>query len=67
MPFFRVVAAKNGQKVELTAKFDSDIAARESLHKDGYSIIEIRETSAPVETAGTVFYFEIELNGQKKK
>lgn len=69
MPFFRVVAAKNNQKVELTAKFDSEIIARESLHKQGYSIIEIRETEAPKEVvpkSGTVFYFEIELHGQKK-
>lgn len=69
MPFFRVVAAKNNQKVELTAKFDSEIIARESLHKQGYSIIEIRETETPKDAApktGSVFYFEIELHGQKK-
>lgn len=50
MPFFRIVAAKNNQKVELTAKFDTELIAKESLHKDGYSIIEIRETEAPIET-----------------
>lgn len=66
MPFFRVIAAKNNQKVELTAKFDSELSARESLHHDGYSIIEIRETAAPAEVVGNVFYFEIELQGQKK-
>lgn len=66
MPFFRVIAAKNNQKVELTAKFDSELVARESLHRDGYSIIEIRETAAPAEVSGGVFYFEIELQGQKK-
>ena len=69
MPFFRVVAAKNNQKVELTAKFDTEIIARESLHKQGYSIIEIRETEAPeeiVSKTGSVFYFEINLSWQKK-
>lgn len=66
MPFYRVVAAKNGKKVELTAKFDNDAIARESLHKDGYSIIEIRETAAPIEVTSGVFYFEIVHHGQKK-
>jgi hypothetical protein len=59
MPFYKVVAAINGKKVELTAKFDSAEIARESLHKDGYSIIEIHETTSPTDITGSVFYFEI--------
>ncbi len=66
MPFFRIVAAKNNQKVELTAKFDTELIAKESLHKDGYSIIEIRETEAPIETDDWFFYFEIQHQWQKK-
>jgi type II secretory pathway component PulF len=66
MPFFRVVAAKNNQKVELTAKFDTEMIARESLHKDGYSIIDIHEVAAPVESDGGFFYFEIVHQGKKK-
>ncbi len=65
MAFYRVVAAKNNQRVELTVKFDSEVLARESLHSQGYSIIEIRETAAPVQS-DSVFYFDILLSWQKK-
>jgi hypothetical protein len=61
MAFYRVVAAKNNQRVELTVKFDSEVLARESLHSQGYSIIEIRETAAPVQS-DSVFYFDILLS-----
>lgn len=66
MPFYKVVAAINGKKVELTAKFDSVEIARETLHKDGYSIIEIHETTAPADITNGVFYFEIVHQWQKK-
>ena len=66
MPFYKVVAAINGKKVELTAKFDSVEIARETLHKDGYSIIEIHETTAPADITNDVFYFEIVHQWQKK-
>ncbi len=66
MPFYKVVAAINGKKVELTAKFDTAEIARASLHKDGYSIIEIHETTAPVDITSGVFYFEIIHQWQRK-
>ena len=43
MKLFQVVAAKNNQKVNLSVRHQNIEEARESLHSQGYSIIEIRE------------------------
>ncbi len=61
MAFFRVVAAKNNQRVELSVKFPSELLARQSLHQQGYSIIEIHESDLAPTQNEAVFYFEISV------
>ena len=57
MKTFRTICAKNNQKVDLIVKYDSLEIARESLHKQGYSILEISEITDSILDSG-VFYFE---------
>ncbi len=67
MRYFQVVAAKNNERVELVVKYETEHEARESLHAQGYSIIEIRETNADTEKrTGSIFYFDVRISGQKK-
>ncbi|MFZ4461640.1 MAG: hypothetical protein ACOYN2_03800 [Patescibacteria group bacterium] len=67
MKYFQVVAAKNNERVELVVKYESEIEARESLHGQGYSIIEIKETNvAAGAQTGSTFFFDVRISGQKK-
>lgn len=45
MQNFQAICAKNNQKVELVVQYNSLEEARQALHKQGYSIIEIKEVS----------------------
>ena len=65
MNTFKVICAKNNQKVELVVKNNSLEEARQALHNQGYSIITIKEADE-TENRGKVFYFDIILDGHKK-
>lgn len=65
MQTFQAICAKNNQKIELVVRFSSLEEARNDLHKQGYSIIDIKEIEEK-ETLGKIFYFEILLEGKKK-
>lgn len=65
MKTFRTTCAKNNQKIELIVKYNSLEEAKESLHKQWYSIVEIVEISESVLDSG-VFYFEAIIDGTKK-
>lgn len=65
MHSFQAICAKNNQKVELIVQYNSLEEARQALHKQGYSIIEIRQVEGN-ESQGKVFYFDILLDGNKK-
>ena len=66
MKHFITVCAKAGQRVELVVQYPSLEIARDELHRQGYSIMEIRETVSPTENESGVFLFEILVNGEKK-
>lgn len=68
MHTFQAICAKNGQKVELIVKYNTLEEAREGLHKQGYSIIDIREMQQhqSEEATGKVFYFDVLIEGKKK-
>ncbi|EKE29128.1 MAG: hypothetical protein ACD_2C00221G0010 [uncultured bacterium (gcode 4)] len=59
MAFFKAVCAKNNQKIELLVQFGSIEEARENLHRQWYSIIELKETSGNTLWDTGVFYFDI--------
>jgi type II secretory pathway component PulF len=65
MQSFRAICAKNNQKVELIVQYNSLDEARQALHKQGYSIVEIKEVNE-TENRGKVFYFDIIVDGNKK-
>lgn len=65
MQSFQAICAKNNQKVELVVQYNSLEEARQALHKQGYSIIEIKEAVIR-ENQGKVFYFEVLLDGKVK-
>lgn len=65
MQTFQAVCAKNNKKIELIVRYNSLEEARVDLHKQGYSIIDIKQIEER-ETIGQVFYFEILLDGKKK-
>ena len=71
MLYFQVTAAKNNEKVNLIVGYNSEEEARNNLHSQGYSIIEIRETLPPEEGKREIlgkntFFFDILLSGEKK-
>ncbi|MFA6090218.1 MAG: hypothetical protein WC774_00370 [Candidatus Gracilibacteria bacterium] len=65
MQSFQAICAKNNQKVEFIVQYNSLDEARQALHNQGYSIIEIKEVVGG-ENQGKVFYFDIILDGHKK-
>lgn len=65
MQSFQAICAKNNQKVELIVQYNSLEEARQSLHKQGYSIIEIKQVEENKDQ-GKVYYFDIILDGKKK-
>lgn len=66
MQLFKVVAAKNNERVELVVRHETEAEARENLHGQGYSIIEIHETTEVSPENGNTFYFDILLSWTKK-
>ncbi|EKE28148.1 MAG: hypothetical protein ACD_3C00088G0009 [uncultured bacterium (gcode 4)] len=66
MAFFKAICAKNNQKIELVIQFGSIEEARENLHKQWYSIIELKETSGNILWDTGVFYFDILVEGKIK-
>ena len=65
MQSFQAICAKNNQKVEMIVQYNSLEEARQALHKQGYSIIEINEIQENI-NQGKIFYFDIFLDGNKK-
>ncbi|MDD2892226.1 MAG: hypothetical protein PHQ95_04635 [Candidatus Gracilibacteria bacterium] len=65
MQSFQATCAKNNKKIELIVQYNSLEEARQALHNQGYSIIEIKEVEEK-ERQGKVFYFDIILDGNKK-
>ncbi|MDD5197915.1 MAG: hypothetical protein PHN60_03585 [Candidatus Gracilibacteria bacterium] len=65
MQSFKAICAKNNQKVELVVQYNSLEEARQALHKQGYSIVEIKAIEER-ENQGKIFYFDIILDGNKK-
>lgn len=66
MSQFRVIAAKNDQRVELIISHPTEEAARESLHQQGYSIIEIKKLQDQDKNSGNFYYFTVLVWGQEK-
>lgn len=65
MQSFQAICAKNNQKVEMIVQYNSLEEARQALHRQGYSIIEIKQVEGK-ENQGNIFYFDIILDGNKK-
>lgn len=62
---FQAICSKWNKKLTLSLTASNREEARDILHKQGYSIIEIQETvdTTPLQE-GNFFYFDIVLNGQ---
>lgn len=65
MSFYKAVCAKNNQKIELLVQFESLDEARESLHKQGYSIIEIKQTEN-FSDSWEVYFFDFTVDWKIK-
>ena len=65
MQSFQAICAKNNQKVELIVQYNSLEEARQALHSQGYSIIEIKQIEDG-KNQWKVFYFDVLLDGFKK-
>ncbi|EKD66667.1 MAG: hypothetical protein ACD_49C00023G0010 [uncultured bacterium (gcode 4)] len=65
MNTFKVICAKNNQKVELIVQYNSLDEAKQHLHSQWYSIIDIQEISENLDNSG-IFYFEAIINSEKK-
>jgi hypothetical protein len=63
---FRVIAAKNDQRVELIISHPTEEAARESLHAQWYSIIEIKKLQDLDKNSGNFFYFTVKIWSEEK-
>lgn len=66
MSKYKIVASKSQKKYTLIISADSEIEAKEKLHKDGYSILTIHPTEEDSEIIGNKFLFQIENNGEIK-
>ncbi len=66
MPFFQVIAAKNNQRVELIVQFATEWEARNNLHSQGYSIIEMQETTQIEGINSQTFFFDAYLDWKVK-
>lgn len=66
MAFYKATCAKNNQKIELIIQFNSLDEARENLHSQGYSIIDIKETSELMNNS-EIFYFDFLSDWKIKK
>jgi len=66
MKTFRTTCAKDNQKIELIVKYNSLEEAKESLHKQWYSILEIMEITDSWVLDSGVFYFDAIINGTRK-
>lgn len=66
MAFYKATCAKNNQKIELMVQFDSLEDARQNLHSQWYSIIEIKETSEFTNNS-EIFYFDFLTDWKIKK
>jgi hypothetical protein len=66
MAFFKATCAKNNQKIEIQVQFNSIEEARASLHKQWYSIIELKEVSEQVSGSEAVFYCDVIMEWKLK-
>lgn len=66
MAFFKATCAKNNQKIELIVQYDSLDEARFNLHKQGYSIIDIKEVENIENKENNIYYFDILIDGKIK-
>ncbi len=68
MKAFVAICAKSGQRVTLHISKPTIEEAREELHKQGYSIIEVKEAlpEGGQDGSKTTFYFTILLEGRQK-
>ena len=67
MKRFIAICAKAWQRVELVVTYANIDIARDELHRQGYSIMEIHEDeSMELQNSQWVFFFEVLVNGEKK-
>jgi len=66
MSFFKITCAKNNQKIELMVQYSSLEEARFDLHKQGYSIIEIKEVENIENKYSNIYFFDVLIDNKIK-
>ena len=67
MKSFKFVCARDNQRSEFIVRYNTLEEAKNDLHKQGYTIIEAQEVEESSSgSSKNIFYFEIEVSGQKK-
>lgn len=65
MQKYKIVASKSQKKYTIVLSADSEVEAKEKLHKEGYSILSISELDDH-EVDGHKFIFQVEHDGEIK-
>ena len=60
---FQATCSKWSKKLTLTLNAENIDAARDALHWQGYSIVEIHEITTWETNSGNFFYFDAKVNG----
>lgn len=66
MAFFKAICAKGEQKIELIVQYETLDEAKFNLHKQGYSITEIKEINDFDYSNSNIYFFDILLDGKVK-
>ncbi|MBB1565272.1 hypothetical protein HG430_004480 [Candidatus Gracilibacteria bacterium] len=65
MPNYKISVSKDSKRYSIIFKADNEMAARDRVHKEGYSILGVEEIKS-IEDVGTTFIFEGYRNGEFK-
>ena len=63
---FQAICSKENQKLTLALEAIDIQAAREILHKQGFSIVEIRDADPGIVNTANLFYFDYTVDGVLK-
>ncbi len=66
MKSFKFVCDRDNQRSEFIVSYPSIEEAKSDIHKQGYTVVEAREVTEARTSSAHIFYFETEINGQKK-
>lgn len=63
---FQAICSKENQKLTLALEATDINAARDILHKQGFSIVELKDADSNVANEANLFYFDYTVDGVLK-